>query len=179
MSLALSSQATAAVKWNNPSKKQEASNGSPFKFDQYKKEEWFELGEDFGFGLWFQQSLGRNFQEWGATVTTGHLTWWSPFQCSSDGLSNLQLAMAIGHRVWNRQPEGGFSGEGSSPFNACSSDRVVSSVGTSASRALVYGCWGFSSNCLVSPISTICPRYITATLSATCSMTLMSWLMNR
>ena len=39
MSLALSSQATAAVKWNNPSKKQEASNGSPFKFDQYKKEE--------------------------------------------------------------------------------------------------------------------------------------------
>ena len=70
MSLTVSSQAVSAVKWNNPSKKQEASNGSPFKFDQYKKEERFELGEDFGFGLWFQQSLGRNFQEWGATVTS-------------------------------------------------------------------------------------------------------------
>jgi|14BtaG_2_1085337.scaffolds.fasta_scaffold45081_1 hypothetical protein len=69
MSLAVSSQASA-VKWNNSSKKEEVSNGSPFKFDQYKKEERFELGEDFGFGLWFQQSLGRNFQDWGATVTT-------------------------------------------------------------------------------------------------------------
>ena len=69
MSLAVSYQALA-VKWNNPSKKEEVSNGSPFKFDQYKKEERFELGEDFGFGLWFQQSLGRNFQNWGATVTT-------------------------------------------------------------------------------------------------------------
>ena len=42
---------------------------TPFKFDSAKNYDSFVLGEDFGFGLYFQHSLQKNFQKWGAVVS--------------------------------------------------------------------------------------------------------------
>jgi hypothetical protein len=49
-----------------------------------------------------------------------HAAIWSACPCgSSTGSCSEQIpgARAIGHRVWNRHPEGGLTGDGISPFN--------------------------------------------------------------
>ena len=54
-----------------------------------------------------------------------------------------------------------------------------SSRGTALSSARVYGCAGLLKIAAVSPISTIFPRYITATRLQMCSTSRRSWAMNR
>src|SRR5262245_13002934 len=54
-----------------------------------------------------------------------------------------------------------------------------SSTGTALSKARVYGCLGLENSVCVLPISTILPRYITATRSQMFSTRRRSWAMNR
>ena len=54
-----------------------------------------------------------------------------------------------------------------------------SGIGTADSSACVYGCVGVSNTASTSPISTIRPRYITATRSAMWRTTARSWATNR
>ena len=59
---------------------------------------------------------------------------------SSSGMSVLHLSWTFQHRVWNRQPDGGLAGEGTSPLRTiCSflSRSVGSGTGTADSRAWV------------------------------------------
>src|SRR3989304_9315012 len=80
----------------------------------------------------------------------------------------LHCAMAMGQRGWKTQPGGGLSGLGTSPpriVRSRVSSTAGSGMGTAESSALVYGCSGFSYSDCRSVISTILPRYITATRS--------------
>ena len=54
-----------------------------------------------------------------------------------------------------------------------------SGIGTADSSACVYGCAGSCRASSPRPISTILPRYITATRSEMCRTTDRSWAMNR
>src|SRR5213078_1832907 len=83
-------------------------------------------------------------------------------------------------RVWNRQPEGGLIGLGTSPSRMIRLRLMVGSgIGTAESSASVYGCFGLVYSSLAGAISTILPRYITATRVEMCSTTDRSWAMNR
>src|SRR5205823_12619938 len=81
---------------------------------------------------------------------------------------------ARGHRGWNRHPDGGSIGEGTSPsrmirfFWAAMSG---SGMGTADSSAPVYGCFGFRYRVSPVAVSTIRPRYMTETRSDTCLTT--------
>ena len=80
----------------------------------------------------------------------------------------MQFSVAIGQRVWNTHPFGGFTGLGSSPVRIIRSllaSMIGSGMGIAERSALVYGCKGFEYYSARSAISTICPRYITATRS--------------
>ena len=85
-------------------------------------------------------------------------------------------------RVRKRQPDGGSAGLGRSPCRTmrrrCRSFRGSGS-GIAESSACVYGCAGRSNTSSTSPISTIRPRYITATRSAMCRTTDRSCATNR
>ena len=64
---------------------------------------------------------------------------------SSWGSSCEQMSCAFQQRVWNRHPDGGFAGEGTSPTRTIWSRlprRVGSGAGTAESSAWVYGCVG-------------------------------------
>src|SRR5437773_12555768 len=72
---------------------------------------------------------------------------------------------------------------GTSPSTAERSpwSRTFCALGMDASSAAVYGCLGVNRAARTSgvgPYSTTVPPYITATLSASREMTLMSWLMS-
>src|SRR6266446_8915466 len=95
---------------------------------------------------------------------------WQAARCPSDFLSrggstSEQICWAIGQRVWNRQPLGGFTGDGISPVSRIgrrAASRSGSGTGTELCRTFVYGCSGLSRTSAVVPTSTILPRYITA-----------------
>ena len=72
----------------------------------------------------------------------------------------LQMSIAYGQRVWNRRPEGGLIGLGTSPFRIIRSRFTVGSAMRFAeSKAWVYGCFGLLYSCSLSASSTILPRY--------------------
>src|SRR5262245_27140124 len=85
------------------------------------------------------------------------------------GSSSAQRSAARGQRVRNRPPDGGLSGEGTSPPTPGSSSGLVSGSGTgiAESKAAVYGCLGDRNRSSGEPISHSLPRYITATRSLT------------
>ena len=84
----------------------------------------------------------------------------------SGGSSLRQRAMTCAQRVWKRQPGGGFNALGTSP---CTTMRLRcrsttgSATGTADSKAWVYGCSGARYRSSRAAISTMRPRYITAT----------------
>src|SRR3954449_8830721 len=87
-----------------------------------------------------------------------------------------------GHRVQKRQPDGGASGDGMSPFSTTRVRvRCTTGSGTTAAdrSACVYGCFGAENKSAVGAVSTIWPRYITATLSHRYSTVARSCVMNR
>ena len=90
----------------------------------------------------------------------------------SSGTVFAHSSIAIGHRVRNRQPDGGLMGVGTSPFKTIRSRFCCGSgTGIAESKACVYGCSGFSYSSTESAISTILPKYITATRFEMCSTT--------
>jgi hypothetical protein len=96
-------------------------------------------------------------------------------------LTAWQISAAFQHRVRNRQPDGGFAGDGTSPSNTMRAlDRSMrgSGTGTADRRAFVYGCAGCSYTVSAGPTSTIFPRYITATTSLMWRTTDRSCAMN-
>src|SRR5262245_17650425 len=90
------------------------------------------------------------------------------------GATCLQISCAIGHRVRNRQPLGIASGEGISPPSDADDARRRCRPGWAASNAAVYGWLGRANTAEVGPDSTMLPRYMTWTKSATCAMTARS-----
>ena len=96
------------------------------------------------------------------------------------GRSTRQRSKAKGQRGWKRQPAGTSSGLATSPCGTMRSRRSVgSATGIADSSACVYGCLGSRWMASREPISTISPRYITATRSDMCSTTCRSWEMKR
>src|SRR5437588_7037926 len=94
---------------------------------------------------------------------------WPSRKGYSSGSFSLQYGnWARGHRGWNRQPEGGSIGEGTSP---CRMIRFFfaaifgSAIGTAESKAPEYGVLGFLYRTSPVESSTTRPRYITATRS--------------
>ena len=88
----------------------------------------------------------------------------------------------MGHLVWKTHPEGAFRGLGNSPsiiILFLSFSIRGSGIGTADNKALVYGCSGYVYSYPLSPISTICPRYITAILSLICLITDKSCPINK
>ena len=83
---------------------------------------------------------------------------------SSAGTSIRQRSIAYGQRLWNAQPDGGFSGDGSSPLqrDALAPPLRRRARGVLASSARVYGCAGRAKTVALGPCSTILPRYITS-----------------
>ncbi len=74
-------------------------------------------------------------------------TWCPGVRSTSGGTSVRHTSWAFQHRVENRQPGGGLTGEGTSPVSRIwsrSVRRLVSGIGTADSSAIVYGCIGRS-----------------------------------
>ncbi len=98
---------------------------------------------------------------------------------ASGGSCVRQICCAFQHRVWNRQAGGGASGLGTSPSSLIRSRRSRcpvalvsgSGTGTAESRATVYGWRGLKYSWSRLAVSTILPRYMTATWSAMCRTT--------
>src|ERR671917_2609826 len=115
------------------------------------------------------------------------MQWQAATQCSGltsrhTGSSWPHASVAYGQRLLKRQPEGGFTGEGTSPsrtIRSRSSSTSGSGTGTAESRAWVYGCKGLLYSSSLGAISTITPRYITPTRSEMYLTTERSWEMNR
>ena len=98
--------------------------------------------------------------------------------CRSCGGVVAHISWAFQHLVLNRQPDGGLIGFGTSPVNRIRSLAPTASgsaSGTADSKAFVYGCFGFEYRESRSAISTIFPKYITATRWAKCLTTARSW----
>src|SRR6185369_3104884 len=84
----------------------------------------------------------------------------------SAGASLRQTSIACGQRGWKRHPLGGRITLGTSPrstWRGRSASAAGSATGTADSRACVYGCSGSRNSVSRSAISTMRPRYITAT----------------
>src|SRR3989475_255541 len=118
---------------------------------------------------------------WNATIPAN-----IPCPCSDRSSSTTSSAVqpqrsnATGHRGWNRQPAGMFTGSGRSPFRITRSTFFRGSgLGTTEMSACVYGCFGCPMTCSAVPISTIFPRYITAIRSARTHASPRSCVMNR
>src|SRR5689334_9122303 len=110
---------------------------------------------------------------WQATQWPGEISFSTWSFCEHDGTRRPQ-------RVWKRQPEGGLIGLGTSPSRMIRLRLSVGSgMGTAESNASVYGCFGFVYSSFAGAISTIFPRYMTATRVEMCSTTERSWAMNR
>ena len=96
---------------------------------------------------------------------------------ASGGSSVLQSGgCASAHRGWKRQPFGRSIGLGGSPTTPGAPEaRPGTSRGTAWTSPRVYGWRGLSSSSFVSAVSTIRPRYITATRSQTWRTTARLW----
>ena len=96
-----------------------------------------------------------------------------PYKLSSDARSSgrsvsQRVSCRNGHRVWNRQPEGGFDGEGRSPVSRIRSRCASTSgsgTGTADMRAIVYGCRGRAYSSSGAPICVTAPSTRTASRS--------------
>src|SRR5690606_6651097 len=98
------------------------------------------------------------------------------------GRSVAHLGWAHGQRVWNLHPDGGFAGDGRSPWSRMRSRRSSASGsgrGTADMRALVYGCLGAAYKASLGASSTREPRYMTPMTSEMCRTTARSWAMTR
>ena len=109
-------------------------------------------------------------------------TQWPSLLCLSWGATVLQRGnWAIGQRVWKWQPDGGLIGLGTSPCSRMRL-RLTRRVGHRHRREQRLGV-GMQRVARRAPragaISTIRPRYITATRSLMCSTTDRSWAMKR
>ena len=85
-------------------------------------------------------------------------------------------------RVWKWHPDGGFTGDGTSPRRMIRRRWRSTSgfgIGTADSRATVYGWSGSRLSSRDGASSTIRPRYITAIRSLMWRTTDRSWAMNR
>ena len=99
---------------------------------------------------------------------------------ASSGFSCVHRSMGRKQRPAKLQPGGTSTAVGTSPVSLIRRDAAPRcSAGTDDSSAWVYGCSGLSKSSAAGAISTILPRYITATRSATWRTTDMSWLMKR
>src|SRR5688572_18743510 len=101
---------------------------------------------------------------------------------TSAGARSLQTGMANGQRGWKWQPEGGETADGGSPARTIRCRfrwRLGLATGTAESRAAVYGCWGAVDTAAAGPVSTMRPRYITATRALIERTTYRSCEMNR
>src|SRR5215469_13635599 len=90
---------------------------------------------------------------------------------TSGGSSRVQISVAYRQRGWNRHPDGGATGLGTSPSSTICSRRAESSgsgTGTADSRASVYGWTGCRYSSSAGETSTILPRYMTAIRFETC-----------
>src|SRR5205823_9621673 len=86
---------------------------------------------------------------WHATQCPGEICFRTCSFCEHDGTRRPQ-------RVWNRQPDGGLIGLGTSPSRMIRFRFTVGSgMGTAESSASVYGCLGLVYSSLAGPISTI------------------------
>ena len=70
----------------------------------------------------------------------------------------------VGAARWKRQPGGGRDGSGTSPGSASGSVPAPSARGTAPISASVYGWSGDAQSACVGAVSTILPRYMTATV---------------
>ena len=86
----------------------------------------------------------------------------------SAGSSTGQGSNAYGQRGWKRHPDGGSAGFGTSPGRLSGRTPRPSGRGTAPISASLYGCAGCVHSGSVWAVSTIRPRYITETSSATC-----------
>src|SRR5262249_5374100 len=117
--------------------------------------------------------VGTPVRTWQATQWRGEISLRTCSFSEQDGTRNEQ-------RVWKRQPEGGLIGLGTSPSRRMRLRFIVGSgIGTAERSASVYGCRGLVYSSLAGAISTILPRYITATRVKMCSTPERSWAMNR
>src|SRR5207247_11303581 len=88
--------------------------------------------------------VGRAFER-PSPSSTGRwhdATWSSPSprRGTSSGSESTQTCAALGHRGWNRQPDGGLIGEGTSPtrrIRSRRSDASGSGTGTADNSAFV------------------------------------------
>ena len=96
----------------------------------------------------------------------------------SCGSSVGQRSKATGQRGWKRQPLGIAVASGGSPWSSSRGSVRCSTRGATASSAFVYGCCGSPSTCSVVPISTMRPRYITATRSHSDHASPTSWVIS-
>ena len=107
----------------------------------------------------------------------------SPSTGSSGGTTLTQSRLAFGQRVWKRQPDGGLTGR----RHVAGQDDPLAAVGASRvghrdgrQQRLGVGVPRLARRARSRrPISTILPRYITATRSLMCRTTDRSWAMNR
>ena len=100
----------------------------------------------------------------------------------SEHRSGLPSRSRSQHRVWKRQPDGGATGDGTSPLRMIRRRRrstIGSGIGTADSSATEYGCSGSRLSSRDGASSTIRPRYITAIRSLMWRTTDRSWAMNR
>ena len=101
----------------------------------------------------------------------------------SGGSCSAQTSCARGHRVRNRQPLGGSTGEGGSPLIVGVRRRLRRRAGPgSGSSPAARPCTGGSGarySASAGPTSTSLPRYMTATRSETCLTSGRSCAMNR
>src|SRR5688500_18562721 len=110
---------------------------------------------------------------WQATQWPGEISLSTCSFCEHDGTRRPQ-------RVWKRHPDGGLMGLGTSPSSRMRLRFIVGSgMGTADSSASVYGWRGFVYSSLAGAISTILPRYMTATRVEMCSTTERSCATNR
>src|SRR5262249_33364838 len=120
-----------------------------------------------------------------ATSSRQWIAWHATNCRSAIGLSCgtlwWQTSVTEGQRARNGQPNGISTGLGGSPSSLATSLRDRPTVdrrcrlGIEAINARVYGCSGALKTRSQSPISTIRPRYITATRWLICLMTRRSW----
>ena len=100
----------------------------------------------------------------------------------SEQRSGLPSRSRSQHRVWKWQPDGGLTGDGTSPLRMIRRRRrstFGSGIGTADRSATVYGWSGRALSSRDGASSTIRPRYITAIRSLMWRTTDRSWAMNR
>ena len=98
-------------------------------------------------GRAFERSDLRNVDLAGAMLVGIKLGWSELGRISNSGTCSAQMSCAFQQRVRNRQPDGGLTGEGTSPVSrmiALLSRTVGSGTGTAESSAWVYGWVGRS-----------------------------------